>query len=294
MKNYIEYFYKFMNIKIIKDGLNYSFIYDDNNYLFIPLMRSEKEIMEVAHLLQYNKEYDQIISNYQGLLVTTIGYRKYILVKENNKKKDILDSIVNAKKIENEYKQLVTIDKSDWIRLWSEKIDYIEYQMIHLDGKYKILQSSVNYYIGMAEIAISYINNVLTENKNIKKDLVISHKRIVVDKFDSPLNIIIDYRGRDIAEYLKYIFFENSYDYYKIKKMLLKLNLDSISCQFIYGRLFYVTFYFDFYELIVDEKRKEKSIEFILSRVEEYEDYIRNIYSILNEIHFIPEIIEFF
>lgn len=203
---------------------------------------------------------------------------------------DIVNFIKNKQNKNINFNEYKSINKSNWIILWAKKIDYIEYQMFHIEGKYKSLQKSVNYYIGMCELAISYINDIGGQNEAIKEELVISHRRIKCDYFNNPLNIIIDYKSRDIAEYLKYLFVKNIYDYYKIKEMLLSLRLNNISCRLIYGRMFFITFYFDLYDNILNGESEEKEIDNITNRVEEYEDYIRNIYSILNEIYKIPEI----
>lgn len=69
-----------------------------------------------------------------------------------------------------------------------------------------------------------------------------------------------------------------------------KKSLDEITCKMIYARMFFVTFYFDLYDDILNKRIEENKIENIIKRNSEYEDYIKNIYIIINEIKKIPEI----
>ena len=74
--------------------------------------------------------------------------------------------------------------------------------------KYPLLVDSFNYFVGMAENAISYYNTILID-KNYR--YVVGHKVIkwtdTVESLYNPLNITFDYKVRDIAEFIKYNFF---------------------------------------------------------------------------------------
>ena len=185
------------------------------------------------------------------------------------------------------------IIKTNWCELWSKKIDYIEYQVINTDNNKILINESIWYYIGMAENAISYINDTLSANTK-NHNLYISHRRITPVFFNNPLNLLVDYRSRDIAEYLKYVFIEKKYDYIDIEKKLYSLNLDEFLCRLIYGRMFYITFYFDSFDISINNvnniNNNDNLMRDILNRVDEYEDYINNIYLILNKIKKIPKI----
>ena len=63
----------------------------------------------------------------------------------------------------------------------------------------------------MAENAISYINNTISNLKMEKSDVgVLSHDRFKLDdtvySLYDPQNIIIDHKARDLAEYIKISF----------------------------------------------------------------------------------------
>lgn len=234
------------------------------------------EILEVNKLIKDKNEYNQIILNNFNKLISTIGNKKYILIKEI-KQKDIECMIRN--------KHIVIgkniLDHSNWELLWSKKIDNIEYQLRHVENKYKILAKSINYYIGMAENAIEYIKNI-EKNNFIYVNKYISHIRIKSKNTNNPQNIIVDYISRDIAEYLKFLFFSNQYCTEKTEQTLKMNNLTIIELELIFGRMLFPTFYFDKYDKILNEKIEEKEIETIINQSDEYEEYLKDIYYIIN------------
>ena len=85
---------------------------------------------------------------------------------------------------------------------------------------------------------------------------LLCHFSIIVNNFNNPLNIIVDYRSRDISEYLKYVFFAKDYDYIKIKKFLMELKLNEFELQLVYGRMLFPTFYFDVYDDVLLQKKR--------------------------------------
>ena len=282
MKNIIEYFYNLKIDTLHKNTNRYEFEIDKNRYYLILSYRYEKELKQIENLIKNNQNFDQIIHNINSKLITNISGKNYLLLKKSNKKTSIEDEILNYYKILLPSQLYFNIDRTDWVYLWSEKIDYIEYQKTHLKGEYPLLEESINYFIGMAENAIMYIRNCFNEN-NDSDDIVLSHKRITNKEFNSPINLIVDHRSRDISEYLKYLFFNNNYDYIKISQYLQKLNLNNYMYRLLYGRMLFPTFYFDKYDDIVNKNESEKEILIILKRVEAYEDFLKNIYSIINQ-----------
>lgn len=282
MKNIIEYFYNLKIDTLHKNTNRYEFEIDKNRYYLILSYRYEKELEQIENLIKNNQNFDQIIHNINSKLITNISGKNYLLLKKSNKKTSIEDEILNYYKILLPSQLYFNIDRTDWVYLWSEKIDYIEYQKTHLKGEYPLLEESINYFIGMAENAIMYIRNCFNEN-NDSDDIVLSHKRITNKEFNSPVNLIVDHRSRDVSEYLKYLFFNNNYDYIKISQYLQKLNLNNYMYRLLYGRMLFPTFYFDKYDDIVNKNESEKEILIILKRVEAYEDFLKNIYSIINQ-----------
>ena len=282
MKNIIEYFYDLKIDTLHKNIHRYEFEINKNKYCLVLSYRYEKELEQIENLIKNNQNFDQIIRNINSKLITNINGRNYLLLKKSNKKIFIEDELLNYYKVLLPSQLYFNIDRTDWVYLWSEKIDYIEYQKIHLKGEYPLLEESINYFIGMAENAIMYVRNCFAEDSDLD-DIVLSHKRITTKEFNSPINLIVDHRSRDISEYLKYLFFTNDYDYIKISKYLQKLNLNSYIYKLLYGRMLFPTFYFDKYDDIVNKNKSEKEILAIIKKVEAYEDFLKNIYLIINQ-----------
>ena len=67
----------------------------------------------------------------------------------------------------------------------------------------------------MGENAISYLVNTKKEVKpNFYDKKVLSHNNLYNSLFD-PLNIILDHKARDLAEYIKLSFFNNNQNIFK-------------------------------------------------------------------------------
>lgn len=262
----------------------YEFFYNDSMYLFIPQIRTDIELNEINSIINNN---EKIVRNIYNQLSTIINNKKYVLIRKMES--NVIEVIKNAKYIT--LNCIFSINRTNWVELWSKKIDYIEYQLVHVSNKYRLITNSIWYYIGMTETAISYINNTFNENPHsVNKYITISHERIIKDSFNNPQNIIIDYKSRDISEYLKYIFINDCYDYNEIKLFLKDLKLNKFLYQLIYGRMFFPTFYFDVYDKIIDNSISEYKIKKIIVRSNDYEKYLKNIYNIINSFVNIKEI----
>ena len=193
--------------------------------------------------------------------------------------------LINYQNIGDNYKDYLVNNKeydilkrNNWDYLWSMKIDYVEYQVKHLTNKYPIIEDSINYYIGLSENAIKYFKLI---NKN-NESLYIEHRRINKDNIYDPLEIVIDYKVRDISEYIKYNFFNSGKDLYDIKNDIKKLNLNNIDYLLLYSRMLYPSFYFDLYDRIINNNEDENIINDIINKSIEYEELLYEIYLIIN------------
>ena len=144
----------------------------------------------------------------------------------------------------------------------------------------------------MTENAISYYNNIIF---NDEYDYVISHKIIRfndnIDIIYNPLNIIFDYRVRDLAEYIKNSFFNHNSNIFKeINNYLKKYPLTINEAKLLVSRLLYPSFYFELYEDILIDNKDEKIIINIINKLPSYEKYLNNVIVYLNKIYSIEEI----
>ncbi|MBQ2639951.1 MAG: hypothetical protein IJF92_04220 [Bacilli bacterium] len=282
MEELIKKYYKITNITNYKTYYNIICFMDNKKSLYIlESIQNRKYIIDIYKELINNTDYT-IIKNIYGNSYTNIYGIDYILIKCN---KIRYNPINNQKKIYN-LKANNSLNKINWIYLWIKKIDYYEYQQKHIKD-YKFLIDSLNYYLGMGEIAVNYIKYNL---RNTSIPLVISHKRISKDNLYNPENIILDYRARDVSQYLKYLFFETEYRYFNFDKFLKMTNFTRDDYILLYGRLLFPCFYFDLYDEIVNSSLNQKDIIKIISRSEEYEAYVDMIYNKIIKITHIPKI----
>ena len=272
-----------------KDG-KYHFIYHNRDYFFTFYNRLPEELNDILLVCKNLKDKGidchDIILNKDGEVLTKVDNYNYILlaISNANEQYDVIDI--------RQMNQKLTLgtDKSklyrnNWGLLWSKKIDYFEYQIRELGSeKYTILES-FSYYIGLAENAISYVNKV---NANYQKSfydkIVLAHRRIFYPNIKlnylNPLSFIFDLEVRDIAEYLKALFFSES-ELDALEELALYLRttpLTLYSYEMLYARLLYPSYYFDIYEEIMNKEKDEKALIPIITKVNDYEQFLKKAY----------------
>ena len=165
----------------------------------------------------------------------------------------------------------------NWADLWSAKTDYLEYQISQIGLKHSEIKDSFSYYIGLSETSIQLASTVQT---NIPK--TISHKRINHDdtyfELYNPLNIIIDSRVRDAAEYFKDSFFNNYDINNEINHFITNTNLSKEEHILFLARMIYPTYYFDLYEEIIRGNLKDEEIKNITKLSNDYENLLKKLY----------------
>lgn len=275
MKQLLAYFYNINNIDIYRYKEYCYFYYKEHKYE-LKILNRRKNIDEIYNTLKqtgYDRFYNKIVLNKYLRTVTSYNGKEYILLRiQDIKNNNIADRIINN----NQIIYSSPIVHTNWKELWQKKIDYFEYHLPNIKYKYKILYESMEYYIGLAETAIAYLSN-----NNYTNDLYIVHERITSEPVDyfNPLNIVIDSKSRDVGEYLKMIFY-NSNDYLaKSIDFCNKLKLTNNEYILLIARLIYPSYFFDVYEDIINEKRKEKEIIRIISLNNKYIEYLKKIYN---------------
>lgn len=294
MNNFIKFFY---NMKVTNTNFinNYYEFNHNNNYYRLYILNEEYNIYNYNNIYTINKELinntlmSEIILNKDKNIITTYHNINYILLKINcNINKNItLEEIDYLSKV-----KIVNNNKSNWGLLWSKKIDYLEELISENGKKYPQVVNSFNYFIGLSENAISYYNNIDIDNNMMYS---ISHKVLrPTDKVDSlynPLNIIYDYRVRDVAEYIKNSFWTDNHNIYsELNNYLYKNNLSLNEVKLLISRVLFPSFYFDLYEDIFNYNKDEKILNNIISRIDEYEEYLNSIIIYFKRFYPIDEI----
>jgi len=134
MKEIINYYYNFY-IEEIEENKNYSkFNYYGEEFYFVFFNRSEdelKDILDICDELRYKGiRVHDIILNRDNKIITKVGDIKYLLLKLNISKDEVVN-FINV--VENTNKLKLNLKNSklyrnNWGELWSKKVDYFEHQ----------------------------------------------------------------------------------------------------------------------------------------------------------------------
>ena len=282
MKNILEYYYNIFPEKVYEKNNIYYFYINDIKYYFVEFNRSINELNDLVELT--NKLYFKgikvhtFISNKEGKFYVEHEKINYVLLRVNSIENEEID-IYNILEFNDE--EIVTENKiTSWVKRWESTVDSFEREVTELNNDYPLLISYFNYYIGLAENAISYINNISFEDKKLH----LSHKRIKLPltygMLYNPLNFIFDHKSRDISEYIKELFFNSSFneeDIFKIiNEELNDYSLDDI--KLLYGRLLFPTYYFDLFEGVLNHEREEKELNKIVNLSKHYELFLKELY----------------
>jgi len=284
MIDFINYYYDLYPVSINEIDNKYMFYVNSEKYYMVPYDRNIEEIDELVNL---NKEmilngslvheiiinkFDKVLNNYNGIFY--ILFRVYI---NDSKLVDITDIIYMLNESKFDLSNNKLINRSNWSSLWEEKIDYFEYQMGHMIKKYPILYNIIDYYLGIGENAILYLKNISNYYDGIV-ELGICHKRIGVNYtlFDlyNPLNLIIDYKVRDISEYIKDAFFNNKDVNNILNTIYSNYYFDKLNLSLLVSRLLFPSYFFDMYEEIVYNNKSENEIFNIIKKSSLFEDFI--------------------
>jgi len=279
MKNAITFYYNLTPENLIQNSNSYSFYIGYDKFYLVKLERPDADLEEILNITKSTKTpYHTIIPNKNGSFYTEIEKEKYLLLKINsteNEEVDIRDII----KFTVPYTNKKTIlNRTNWGVLWSEKVDYLEYQVSELAIEHPIIKSSFSYYVGIAENAIEYFNMLDARNE----PTYIAHKRIEYPLLSkdmlNPLDIIVDYKVRDIASYLKSKFFKSEDTLDDIKFITASRFLTPLEYNLLFARLLYPSYYFDTLYKVLEKGLDEESLLVYINKVDDYETFLNEVY----------------
>jgi len=287
MKNLINYYYGLLINDFKKINEHFVFKIDNKSYEFLPFYGDiNKFYKNYLILINNNKYCHEVIFNKDKNLLTFYDNKPYLLIKKNI----CIDKIVDLNEIINYDIPIYRSNTLNWKQLWKDKIDYYEYQMSQFAVKYKILKNSFDYYVGLSETAISLLNYI--DMNDIKH--YICHRRIKqnqsLDDFFNPTNIVVDNRTRDIAEYIKINYFNQSVNIKEIFQYLDNLNFNYSESILFLARLLYPSYYFDTYDQVIQEQVSEEKIKFYIKKNVFYETFLKKTYNYIKSKYKIPEI----
>ena len=264
-KLYEKYGYK-IDYLTYKNGC-ISFQLDYSKYMLLKTELSNESLTQLDMIIKkldnYAIFFHQLIRSKDGF-VLEFGKDKYVLIKLR---------IVNDRKVTiNEIIKLSNIN----IGLFSnnvmeEKIDFIEN---YLSNNEKTELVNIDYFIGISENSIALFNLLNREDK-----VYIGHKRIKYNEkaidFYNPLNIVLDYKTRDLAEYVKSSFISGNN---QMKEVLKYLNPSDYLSYF--ARLLFPSFYFDMVDQYINYGI-EMDIKKISNLANSFEKSLRETYNVI-------------
>ena len=299
MNNAILFYYNLKPDKIINNSSYYYFYINNVMYHLITYYKNIDDAESIYkinnYMLSLGLPVHKIIMNKDSKIITYIDNVPYILYQINlSYNKNITLKDINIISKSSYYNK--NLARDNWDTLWANRIDYLEYHINQNGKKYPIIVESFSYFVGMCENAISYIRNTYDEEKKEYTDnYVISHDKLIYNNnlysLYDPLNIIIDHKARDLAEYIKLSFFNDNFNIYEELEEHFKNNYYSrYGIRLLFGRVLYPSFYLDMYDQIITNTLNEDKVLEIINRINDYEDYLKNIFIFLNKIYKIPEV----
>ena len=291
MKNIIEYYYNLRIDELHNKDDNYYFNINNNNFIFKPYtgnIERSYDIYKLNTIMSNKFNIDNIILNKYNNPLTKINDNFYILT-SNKKEKKLTLPLISNMALNNI--NIESLERNKWEVLWENKVDYYEMQLGENEKKYPLIRESFDYFVGLAENAISYLVNTKLELKpTIYDQKVVSHNNIEIS-LNEPSNLILDHKARDVAEYIKYSFFNNNQNIFnELNEYFYHNYYSPYGIRVLFSRILYPSFYFNTYDKIISGKVEEKELNKIISKINNYEIYLYNIYLYLRKYYNIPSV----
>lgn len=288
MENILNYYYQLNIIDIKKKDYYYLLTTDEyEQYIFNEIIDSNELKENLDYLNNTNFLYDLLILTKEGNITINYNDKEYALFKvRNNENLNILS-----------FSNLITTGKLKWGTLWSNRVDYYLEQIAEVVEQ-KEIKYAMDYYISLAEIAISYFNTLSEIYNENTLTFTLSHHIVTspVDKymFYNPSNMCFDLSVRDIAEYIKESFFNDILTNYEILSLIDKINLNEALANYLLVRLIYPSYIFKLYDNFIETKELNKKFYEYMKKSREYESLLSTIYNKLKLKYSIKAYIYFF
>ena len=273
MENILNYYYD-INVIDIKKYDYYYLITSDNEeeYLFNEIINIDELKEIIDYLNNTNMLYYLLMLTKEQNLTITYNDKEYALFKVRDNDNLNIFSFSN----------LITNGKCIWGTLWSNRVDYYLEQLKEVVDINEI-KYAMDYYISLAEIAISYFNTLEEIYKSNELTYTISHHitSSPVTKYElyNPSNMCKDLIVRDVAEYIKASFFEDILTNNEILNLIDNINLNEALANYLLVRLIYPSYMFKIYDNYIETKEIDRKFYEYMKKSREYEHLLANIYN---------------
>lgn len=268
-----------VDVKEYKNSIGIFYI-DYQKYIFLKVDRPLKDLEYIFNVTQ-NTKYHSIIKNKKESIGTKYKGQNYVLLKINHPENDeiLLKDIISNQIIVKE--NIKELDRTSWSSLWAVKNDYLEYQISELGKDHPSAIKSFSYYIGLSENAISYFNMIPKDGL-----IAFSQKRVFYPNtalnFYNPINLVIDYRIRDIAEYIKNAFWKGENAIILLKNLINLNTLFENEYRLLFVRLLYPSNFFDTLGEVLEKKKEDDSLLIFIDNAEKYRLFLKECYYIIS------------
>ena len=279
MESILNYYYG-INVSNIKK-YNNDYLVDANNstYLLSELHEEIDELQKIINILNNTDiKYHLLVLTKDNNLFITYDNKNYCLLQiriPQNEKISIF-TFQNTK----------TTGICNWGEIWSQRIDYYESQVEELI-KDESIKYALQYYIGLTEIAIYYLNILKDTYDNNTLNYIISHKTLHSPlnslNYYNPLNMKIDLEIRDLAEYIKMSYFNEILTDYELLHLLDNLKFTEPMANYLFLRLLYPSYFFNLYDDYIETKKIDSKMIKYIKKSKDYESLLSKIYSRLSQ-----------
>lgn len=279
----LKYYYGLECPNVFKDG-KYTYVKEKKKIYMLYKVENIHEFNEIVKLLTFNNNsFDRIVTTKDNRSYIYYQNNTYALIEITKENRDYQNLLTNKIKINNASANNL-LNRSNWYFLWCNKIDYFKEEKKRITEKEYYEMS--DYYTGMAESAIQYFNAAINKESQ-ERGLYISHKRITDNKNANPMNIVIDRKERDIAEYIKYLILTDKYSERTVGIILEKISTENLTTELIFARVLFPTYYFDMCEELILQNNKKK---FTTKQINNYERTLNIFYNQLCKIKKIKKV----
>ena len=273
MENILNYYYDINVIDIKKYDYYYLITSDDEEkYLFNEIINIDELKEIIDYLNNTNMLYHLLMLTKEQNITITYNDKEYALFKVRDNDNLNIFSFSN----------LITNGKCIWGTLWSNRVDYYLEQLKEVVDINEI-KYAMDYYISLAEIAISYFNTLEEIYKSTELTYTISHHitSSPPSKYElyNPSNMCKDLIVRDVAEYIKSSFFEDILTNNEILNLIDRINLNEQLANYLLVRLIYPSYMFKIYDKYIETKEIDRKFYEYMKKSREYEHLLANIYN---------------
>lgn len=275
MKEFIKYYY-LINVTNNYNFKETSYFSDENeNYFMLYQLEEEniKDLNNIIDILNTTKiQYHLIVLNKDNTFISDFNNKKMILLKLR-----CLPDCIVPFDFDNLFLKKGT---NNWGELWQERINYYEIQLNEIVNNVAF-KNYIQYYLGIAEVAIYNYFKIKKHFSSRDEQFSLCHKKVGSPNYAidylNPFNFQIDYYIRDLAEYIKSAFFNDSLDETLVFNIISKNNFNDMMANMLLIRLMYPNYIFEYFDDYVLTKSIDTKIYEITKKSKKYEFLLRNL-----------------